>query len=285
MILSPGDVVLDYSYGRPDPAAMVAAGVRAVCRYISNQASRKNLTDVERDGLFAAGLGILLVFEEAASSPLQGAVYGVKHGTAAGAMARALGYPESVPLIIAAQDMSLLPAQWGTVADYVKAFRAAAGWPILYAYCGTNIGNWLVGAGLIHGIWKPAAGSWSSDRNDSAVVVEQLFGYVHPGVAGLGSVDDNTVLKPLTVWDGKEGAKTMAYMIQVAGNPEIDVTDGVVRRRLTPSEFGDLSPLLGPVHVVAQATWDGIPVYSPSVSAQGAPVVIPTHITLSGTLS
>lgn len=59
-------------------------------------------------------------------------------------------------------------------------------------------------------------------------------------------------------------ATDMAVMIQVAGNPEIDAFDGIERRRLTPSEFAELGPVLGgTVHMVSQATWDAIPVHSP----------------------
>lgn len=290
MILQPGDIVLDYSYSRPDPAAMKAAGVKAVCRYLSAKSNAKNLTASERDQLHAANLGILLVFEEAASSPLQGAATGVAHGAAARAMARALGYPESVPLIVAAQDMSLTQAQWPVVADYVKAFRTAAGWDVVYAYCGTLLGNYLANAGLIQGIWKAAAGSWSTGGNDAAVVVEQLYGYVHPGIAGLGSVDDNTVRKPLTVWDGHETKEEpVAYLFKRANDPEIDVSDGVWRTSVGSlavyNEWLAILKVAGPT-IVSDEFWNRLLVYTPPVTAASVPTVtIPTKITLTGSLS
>lgn len=296
MLLAPGDIALDYATQRPDPARMAAAGVKAVVRYIS--VSPTGPSDMQRpevDTLHAAGIGVLAVFEEQKNSSLGGRLIGIGHGNAARANLLRLGYPLNVPVIVAVQDTSLTPTQWPFVADYTAGFQQAVAWPGgLMVYGGTKIGNYVTARvpGLL-GIWKAGAGDWSVGQPDTDVLVEQHFGYIHPSVAALGViVDDNTVRKPLTVWDGKE-TNDMAKLIRDSRSGEIDVTDFVTSRRDPAHGITDVptriaianawAQVLGPWEDVPALVWDNIPVYTPPVAA--AAVNIPpqlTHVTFQG---
>lgn len=197
MILQPGDVAIDYSFARPAPLAIVGAGVRLVVRYISpTRSNKKNLTAVERDGLLAAGLSVMLVWEAVATDPLRGATVGQQHGSQAGVFAHDLGYPTGFP-IIAAVDFQVIGQQITPVMEYLAAFQGACGYPM-----GVYGNDTMVTAAHDAGVsvlgWQTRA--WSHGRLSPFADVRQEIGVVHPPVAVLGSVDDNTVLRPFAAW-------------------------------------------------------------------------------------
>lgn len=111
-------LVLDYSSARPDPAAMRAAGVAGVMRYASGSA--KGLTSAELGALHGAGLGVGLVFEEAADRATQGAVAGANDARYARRLAKGFGWPTAIPVFVVIQDQAGMT--WVQVAPYV------AGW-------------------------------------------------------------------------------------------------------------------------------------------------------------
>jgi hypothetical protein len=88
-----------------------ARGFKWVGRYLNN------LTEAERDRIFAAGLGILPYTEAMTGEPLsavQGAAYGARMADAAAALA-------TPPTVHVAIDLEL-PAAGSRVADHVNAF-------------------------------------------------------------------------------------------------------------------------------------------------------------------
>lgn len=93
-------LVLDYSYKRPSPAAIKAAGYSGVIRYLSYEAS-KNLGHGERDALWREGLSIGLVWETTAGAPLQGYAKGRADAFEANRQAAAFGWPGDVVIIYA----------------------------------------------------------------------------------------------------------------------------------------------------------------------------------------
>jgi hypothetical protein len=197
VILNPGDIAIDYSSARPDPAAIVAAGVRLVVRYMSpRRTNPKNITAAERDALLAAGLSILLVWEAVTTDPLQGAPLGAIHGIQAGAFALDLGYPADLPIIVAV-DFGVSSAQMPAVLAYLGAFQAASGYP-QGAYGSDTLVTAAYNAVVSTLGWQTRA--WSQGRLSPHADVRQEIGFVHPAVAALGSVDDNTVLRPFTAW-------------------------------------------------------------------------------------
>lgn len=202
MILQPGDIGIDYSFSRPPAAAIAAAGVRVVVRYISSaRTNPKNITAAERDSLLAAGLGLLLVWEQGAADPAQGAVLGATHGLAAGDFARALAYPVALP-VIAAVDFGVTLTQMPAVLHYLAAFRQASGGYPLGVYGNDRVVTAATEAGLSVLGWQTRA--WSQGRRSPYTDCRQEIGFVHPTVAALsaahGAVDDNTVLRPFEAW-------------------------------------------------------------------------------------
>lgn len=197
MILQPGDIALDYSFSRPSVPAMVAAGVRLVVRYISsNRANPKNLNLAERDAILAGGLALLLVWEQSAADPAQGALTGAKHGSAAASYAHDLGYPTDIPIIVAV-DFDVQPAQMAAVLHYLEAFKQASGWR-QGVYGKDAMVTAAHDAGVSELGWQTRA--WSKGRRSPHADCLQEIGFVHPGLDRLGSVDDNTVLRPFAAW-------------------------------------------------------------------------------------
>jgi hypothetical protein len=83
---------LDYSWSHVPPWAVKAAGFTFAARYLSHDPS-KNLTKAEADALLAAGVAIVVVWEDGAQGALRGHAGGVADALAADAQARACGLP------------------------------------------------------------------------------------------------------------------------------------------------------------------------------------------------
>jgi len=117
---------VDSSYCRPSPASLVAAGKHFYIGYVSPE-SGKNVTKTECAAFLAADIDVVLVWEHTAQRALEGASAGKEDGTRARQQANDLGYP-STSVIYTAVDFDATAAQIaGPVADYLKAFAAAAG--------------------------------------------------------------------------------------------------------------------------------------------------------------
>lgn len=83
---------LDYSWSRPpSPAWLPANGYSFVCRYLSYDTTGKNITLAEYEGLKAAGVAVVLNWEEGASDFDGGAAAGAEYAAEAKAQAQALG--------------------------------------------------------------------------------------------------------------------------------------------------------------------------------------------------
>lgn len=195
MIVLPGSKIADY--GAPkNPAEIAAKGYRAVVRYLDGSLSAKHpdwkaLTIHERDLLWAAGLGILLVWETHATRPFDGALAGQQDGHAAAQDAFLLGYPTSLPIIVAI-DTDVTPATVGTVTAYWKAFADAC-----HPFPAGVYGDWECADAFGHLatiVWQPAASSWSHRKLHPLAHMVQTVAGSEPGI------DHNDVLKRMTVW-------------------------------------------------------------------------------------
>lgn len=205
MIVPAGSLVVDYSWARPSPQRLAELGVRAVCRYLANRSS-KVLTAEERDALHAAGIGILLNWEQSETDPLIPAK-GTMHGRSALRQATALGYPADLPIIVSV-DTDTVPTQWGTVQAYMKAFAAECAPYRLGVYAEAGLANRLVDAGLAWFVWAPSAVAWNDGIDYVRCDVRQHFGHAAwPQMAEFGvNVDSNTTLTPIRVWLPELGA-------------------------------------------------------------------------------
>src|SRR3954469_24532642 len=70
---------IDYSYGRPSTAAIKAAGYSFVCRYVSYNTTGKNINKSEANSLRAAGISIVINWENVATDALKGYDTGATH--------------------------------------------------------------------------------------------------------------------------------------------------------------------------------------------------------------
>jgi len=179
-------LLVDYSFARPDPAAIKAAGYVGVMRYLSNTPG-KNLSAAERDALHAAGLSIGLVWETTASRAGQGLLAGRADAQAACAQAKALGYPINCPLFFAV-DYDAAPS---AVAPYFVGIKAVATYPV-----GVYGSYRIVEASSVPYHWQASA--WSGGKVSSRA---HLYQRLRPTVAHpVAGADENLLITPLPLW-------------------------------------------------------------------------------------
>jgi hypothetical protein len=182
----------DYSFARPSPEAIKAAGYVAVLRYVSHDPA-KDLSAGEAAALHTAGLGIGLAWETTATRATQGAHAGVVDGSDALIEAQALGYPSGLPIYFAVDEN----VGWASVADYFAALTTVAGL-VVGIYGSLEI----VEAGASAGIaWRWQAEAWSG-RTVSPVA--QLYQRISPTLeiagAAPGDWDEDVVLVDSYPW-------------------------------------------------------------------------------------
>jgi hypothetical protein len=119
-----GELSVDYSWARPAPAAIRAAGYAGVWRYLSGGTAGKDLTKEEAAALHGAGLGIGCVWETTARRATEGAAAGTADGKGAAAQARSVGLPQGCPLLVNVGDFAGASAQLDVIEAYYHAFRA-----------------------------------------------------------------------------------------------------------------------------------------------------------------
>lgn len=182
--------MLDYSFARPDPAAIHAAGV---IRYLSSGHSGlfnpKDLTAPEASELHAAGLKILLVWETYATRASASSAAGAWDAGMAEAQADALGYPSSAAIFYAV-DFDARPIQ---VAAYFEGIVSVAHHPVgIYGSADVVEGK---GAGIPY-VWQCAA--WSHGRVSPTA---HLYQRLTPTVPNPPDTDENVVIGVVPCWD------------------------------------------------------------------------------------
>lgn len=224
MLLQPGDLAIDYSYARPDPALIVACGVRAVLRYVSRyRDNSKNVTMGELVALWAAGLATPLVWEQSKVDALGGATLGATYGAMAGAYLRDFGHPSDVALSVAC-DTQLTVSTLPVALDYLRAFADTCGYPIR-PYGQDTLVTAAAEAGIASGGWQTRA--WSAGRlSPYADVVQEVGLSLYPQLTVLGAVDADTVLRPFEAWSdatphsGKDDVMSERF-VRKAGTGEV----------------------------------------------------------------
>lgn len=156
---------VDYSFSRPDPARLAAAGKRFACRYLSYTPG-KNITGSEVDRLHAAGLAVVLNWEATAGGWRGGAAAGRTHASEALRLANNLGAPNSAAIYFSI-DQDTTPGDYPTVAAYLNAAAAVIGRGRLGAYGEYDLIRYLFDRKTItwgwqtyawsHGTWEPRA--------------------------------------------------------------------------------------------------------------------------------
>jgi hypothetical protein len=172
--------LVDYSFARPNPAAIKAAGYIGAMRYISSGVSGKNLTTGERDRLLSAGLGIGLVWEDSAAKAGQGYFVGLMDGQKANARANDLGYPANCPIFYAVD----YDAAAANVVPYFNGVLSAGGRPV-GVYGSANV---------VDGIYVPY--KWQTVAWSHGRVSSQIHLYQRVGGALISGTDVNDLKRP-----------------------------------------------------------------------------------------
>lgn len=191
--------VADYT-ARIAPAALKAAGVVGVCRYVS-RSSWKVIGKAEYAELRAAGIAVVLNFEDEANGWLGGAAAGKADAEFAVAAARALGYPAGAPIPSSA-DFNMTSAQWSVPCRaYAVAYRdgVRAGGFTEGVYGPSDVLGWCKTLGY-RWFWQAGMStSWSAGRNATAWPGAHLRQRRHQMVGGV-DVDHNDILR--ADWNG-----------------------------------------------------------------------------------
>jgi len=184
---------VDYSFGRPDPVELRRLGHRFAVRYISPRIDHpKNITQRELDALWAAGIAVLFVWESTTTRPLEGRAAGLVDGKASRAWCERLGYPSTIPVLIAL-DTDITKRTLLAALGYIDGFVEELGpWPF-GVYADTDVIGAVAGRSVLN--WRPNASAWSP--NPSTLVHVQQ--HASRPVAG-AVVDTNTALRPFTAW-------------------------------------------------------------------------------------
>lgn len=190
--------VADYSFSRPDPHALKAAGYGGVMRYLApdNPSTHgKLIFPAEYQALLAAGLTVTLNFEWTTTRATQGHDAGYSDAQVAGQQADALGYPAGSAIYYSVDESATVDA----VRPYFQGIHDAGGRPAGF-YGGQPIGLELMREGLVSHLWVANAASWSgfpswdSLRANVAPEAHLIQHLDHP-LGFDGQVDHNEVLR------------------------------------------------------------------------------------------
>lgn len=118
---------IDYSFSKPTPAQIKAAGKTFVCRYLSYLPNPKVITKAELQALHAAGIGVVFNWEYRSGDMLKGHDTGVQHAAEAKKQMTALGVPNNIPVYFSCDVNVTTAAQRSAVAGYVLGARSILG--------------------------------------------------------------------------------------------------------------------------------------------------------------
>jgi hypothetical protein len=163
---------VDYSWDRPDPALLAAAGYTFVVRYISddqrvNSGRQKNLDAAEAQALSLAGLDLVVVWEGIAAdrAPLAGYPQGILDARTAAARAATVDAPATCPIYFAV-DWNVTVADLPAIGEYFRGLAAILGTDRVGCYGGYRVVNHLFDGGLIRFGWQTYA--WSTFADTAA---------------------------------------------------------------------------------------------------------------------
>lgn len=185
----------DWAWAQIPSSAVTSNGGSFVFRYLGGSA---RLTPQERDNHFAAGVKILLVFEQEATLAEGGFARGVAAAIQANDEADALGYPENCTIFYADDNNDPDAAQ---EVEFMRGVESVGRRPS-DMYSGGNVLVALSALGLSeHGGWMVE--TWyPHDGADPCMI--QLANTREPAMVGIpaDSYDTNLLYKPIPMWSG-----------------------------------------------------------------------------------
>lgn len=181
--------VLDYSAGFPGALAIVRAGYVGAVRYIGLPGRTKCTNRNEFEDFSRAGVGMALVFEEAAGNWRKGTAQGRLDGQRARDHANSIGFPADRPIYMAIDQDVVTEAEFAAMIDYLRgAGESLGGTYVTGVYGEADVIDRARDAKAASWFWQTKA--WSQKRVTAAHLL-QLIGTVYVG--GIGC-DINDVL-------------------------------------------------------------------------------------------
>jgi hypothetical protein len=162
---------VDYSWARPSPAGVRAAGYTFAVRYFSFDTTGKNLTASEARALQGAGLDLVSNWEAGASDALKGRARGASDAQEALRQATAAGMPAGRPIYFSV-DFDAQPGQQGVINEYFDGVASVIGRARTGAYGGFFPIQRLFDAGKIAFGWQTFA--WSGGRWEPRAQLRQV---------------------------------------------------------------------------------------------------------------
>ena len=169
---------VDYAWSHPSPAALRAAEVRFVMRYLSTDAG-KSLSEKEAAGLAAAGIWCGVVWETTADRMLDGRAAGAADARAAAGQAAACGMPSSRPIYFAA-DFDASETQVYAITAYLAGAASVLGSARVGIYGGLHVVRRALDSG--HAAWGWQTMAWSGGQWEARAHVRQT------GAVSIGGV-------------------------------------------------------------------------------------------------
>ena len=244
---------IDFSWARPSPQSIKAAGVTYVLRYLARGGGGKVLTANEAKEYLNVGLGVALNFEQEADAPKKGASRGVEDARFANDLADTIGAPKDAWIWYSCDTFATLQQ----VAPYYKGVQDVGRRPSAY-YGGFPVGLQLQAQGIVKGVWCANAASWSGYRSWGAmaeaargtnVCMIQHLDHPLPGL-NPNDYDYNEVLKMTPMWGlthppepPKKKVRKMYFFFRVPdaatdqGKRDVWVSDGIYYERTTPDQL------------------------------------------------
>ncbi len=162
---------VDYSFARPSPASIRAAGYTFASRYVSDS-SAKNITHSEAQSLVAAGVDVVANWENDGNQEIMnGFASGVHAAQVGSALALAAGMRATRPLYFSI-DFDAQPYQQGSVNAFMDGAASVLGRHRVGAYGSYGVIKRLFDAGKITFGWQTYA--WSYGNWDPRAQVRQI---------------------------------------------------------------------------------------------------------------
>ncbi|HEY3008053.1 MAG TPA: DUF1906 domain-containing protein [Micromonosporaceae bacterium] len=169
---------VDYSYSRPSPSRLYAAGKRFACRYLSNSTRvingvTKNLSRSEADRLRAARIAIVSNWEWTATDATKGYAAGRSYAADAEAQHRACGGPPDRPIYFSV-DFDIRGVSDKTleaVRQYFAGIRSVLSRSRTGIYGGYDTIRYAVNERWASWFWQTYA--WSGGRWHSSAHIRQ----------------------------------------------------------------------------------------------------------------
>jgi Domain of unknown function (DUF1906)/D-alanyl-D-alanine carboxypeptidase len=165
--------LFDFSYDRPTPAQIRAAGRVGVIRYVASGRPAVSADRAEVNSYRAAGLTFVGVWEHGAGRALGGWEAGLTDAADAAAYTAGLGTGPT-DVVYFAVDVDVTAAQMPAVAEYITGCAAVIGWYRVGAYGEYDVMAWLREHTACRWYWQTAA--WSGGR---LAPFAQLYQYLN----------------------------------------------------------------------------------------------------------